>query len=141
MKTKVNEYEQQAKDFCAKYNVNFTATFIKNGKHFSDDDKNRDIYLILLSRNGKDFDFKFGQSIRNSAKTVLEAMRRIKPTRYDVLASITKYDPGTLENFCYEFGYDIDSKKTEKIYNAVQEEYKNIINLFGDIMEELNEIQ
>jgi hypothetical protein len=138
---KVNQYEQQAIDFCNKYNVGFSATFIKNGKHFADDKDNRDIYLIMLTRNGKEFDFKFGQSIQNSAKNALEAMRRIKPTRYDVLACLTKYDPNTLEDFCSKFGYDIDRKKAEKIYNAVKEEYKNVLNLFGDIIEELSEIQ
>lgn len=64
------------------------------------------------------------------------------PTEYDLLASLTKYDPGTLEDFCSEFGYDTDSKKAEKIYNAVKEEYLKVCALFNDAeMEELSEIQ
>lgn len=65
-----------------------------------------------------------------------------EPTSYDVLACLTKYDPGSLENFCDEFGYDLDSKSAEKIYNAVREEYLNVCALFGqDEMEQLIEIQ
>lgn len=65
-----------------------------------------------------------------------------KPTAYDVLACITKYDPGTLENFCAEFGYDVDSKKAEKTYIAVKDEWMNITRLFSesemDILREIN---
>jgi hypothetical protein len=65
----------------------------------------------------------------------------IVPTAYDVLASITKYDVGTFEDFCSEFGYDTDSKKAEKTYNAVKEEWLNINRLFTDAeIEELQEI-
>lgn len=64
------------------------------------------------------------------------------PTEYNLLASLTKYDTGTLEDFCSEFGYDTDSKKAEKIYNAVKEEYLKVCTLFNDAeMEELSEIQ
>lgn len=64
------------------------------------------------------------------------------PTAYDVLACLTKYDPGTFEDFCNEFGYDTDSKKAEKTYNAVLNEWQNIQALFSDSeIEELQEIQ
>ena len=42
------------------------------------------------------------------------------PTDYDILACLAKYNPGTLEDFCLEFGYDIDSKSAEKTYLAVK---------------------
>jgi len=64
------------------------------------------------------------------------------PTPYDVLACLTKYDPGTFEDFCGEFGYDTDSKSAEKTYNAVVNEWKNVQSLFSDAeIEELQEIQ
>jgi hypothetical protein len=63
------------------------------------------------------------------------------PTAYSILAAITKYDPGTLEDFCNEFGYDTDSRKAEKTYNAVKNEYQNVAMLFNDTeMQELAEI-
>lgn len=65
-----------------------------------------------------------------------------KPTAYDVLACLTKYNPGTLENFCSECGYDVDSKKAEKTYMAVKDEWMNIERLFTesemDILREIN---
>ena len=54
----------------------------------------------------------------------------IPPTAYDVLASITKYDVGSFEDFCSEFGYDTDSRKAYKIYKAVLKEWKNVELLF-----------
>jgi len=64
------------------------------------------------------------------------------PTAYDVLACLTKYEPGTFENFCSEYGYDTDSRKAEKAYNAVKEEYLNVSRLFTEEeIEQLQEIQ
>lgn len=64
------------------------------------------------------------------------------PTAYSILSCLTKYDPGTFEDFCSEFGYDTDSKKAEKTYNGVKEEYQNVAMLFTDEeIELLQEIQ
>jgi hypothetical protein len=64
------------------------------------------------------------------------------PTAYDVLACLTKYDPGSFENFCSEFGYDTDSRKAEKTYNAVKQEYDNLARLFNEAeLELMAEIQ
>ena len=58
--------------------------------------------------------------------------KRTKPSSYDILACLTTYDPDTFENFCSNFGYDTDSKKAEKTYNSVLDEWKNIQALFTD---------
>lgn len=64
------------------------------------------------------------------------------PTNYDILACLTKYDPGIFEDFCSEFGYDTDSIRAEKTYNAVKNEYMNVINLYSDTeIEQLAEVQ
>lgn len=64
-----------------------------------------------------------------------------KPTAYDVLACLTKYDPGTFENFCAEYGYDVDSRKAEKTYKSVKEEWMNVERIFTESeMELLREI-
>lgn len=65
-----------------------------------------------------------------------------QPTAYDILTCLTKYDPGTFENFCCEFGYDEDSRTAERIYFAVQKEYAQLTRIFtAEQMEELQEIQ
>lgn len=64
------------------------------------------------------------------------------PTEYDVLACLTKYDPGTFADFCSAFGYDENSKSAEKTYNGVVDEWKNVCMLFSDDeIQELAEIQ
>jgi len=64
-----------------------------------------------------------------------------KPTAYDVLSCLQKQDVGTFENFCSEFGYDEDSRKAEKIYNAVCKEWDNVKMLWSDAeIEKLQEI-
>lgn len=64
------------------------------------------------------------------------------PNEYDVLACLEKYDMGTFENFCSEFGYDEDSRTAERIYIAVIKEYKDLTRIFTEEqMEELREIQ
>lgn len=171
---KTTNYEQQALDFLNKTNTEFTAAFVKNGKHFEDDKYERDIYKITLTRGNRKFSFNFGQSLNKSGeyqvaehlqnkmwckqttggkiclnkeeykkllwltgieKDIIKNPNYSAPTAYDVLACLTKYDPGTLEDFCDECdecGYDLDSKKTEKVYNAVKDEYNNLCMLFSD---------
>lgn len=172
------DYQQQAIDFLHSTNTEFSAKFLKSGKHFDDDKEQRDIYEISLKRGNRSYTFKFGQSINCSgkykaltayAKSLVgqksfaneDEMKRIKvvnrfsliksdfslnknfaePTPYDVLACVTKYDPGTFEDFCSEFGYDTDSKRAEKTYKAVCDEWLNICKLFTDAeIEQLQEI-
>ena len=65
-----------------------------------------------------------------------------EPSKYDILSCLVKYDPGTLGDFCSEFGYDTDSRKAEKIYNAVEGEWLKVQSLFNDdeleILREIN---
>lgn len=77
-----------------------------------------------------------------TAKKELEAKKaEATPSAYDVLACMTKYDPGTFEDFCCEFGYDEDSRTAERIYFAVQKEYTQLARLFtAEQMKELQEI-
>lgn len=70
----------------------------------------------------------------------LEPVKTNKPTVYDILACLTKYDPGTFKDFCADYGYSDDSIKARDIYFAVQDEYSNVVRLFGDVMDELQEI-
>ena len=62
-----------------------------------------------------------------------------EPELYDILTCLTKYEVGTFENFCSEFGYDEDSRLAEKTYNAVVKEYEAMCRLFSD--EELEVLQ
>lgn len=62
------------------------------------------------------------------------------PSSYNILACITKYNPGTFSDFCSEYGYDEDSKTAEKTFIAVVNEWNECERMFSDLMEELQEI-
>lgn len=128
----MNDYKQQAIDFCIKHNVKMS--FIgepEYRKHFADDKVSRYVFKIKLTRNKKSYTFDFGQSIAEGSN---------EPDLYSVLTCLTKYDPNSFEDFCGDFSYDSDSRKSEKIYKAVCKEWQAVERLFGDILEELQEI-
>lgn len=163
----MTDYEKQGTDF-----LKLTATTIEIkplglGKHWPGDKHDRDIYSVTLSRNGRSFTFKFGQSIQNSAyfwrygnyergmsngigknhhkPTPLNEWDHNKdrslPTAYGVLTCLTTCDPGDLENFCADFGYDLDSRTAEKTHKAVVNEYTQLCTLYNTAeMEQLAEI-
>ena len=63
------------------------------------------------------------------------------PNAYDILSCLTKHDVGLFEDFCSEFGYDVDSRSAEKIYKAVVKEYEGLSMLYSDEeLEEMSEI-
>lgn len=64
-----------------------------------------------------------------------------EPTLYGVLSCLQKYDVGDFEEFCDMFGYDNDSRQTEKTYKAVVKEYEGLSNMFNeDELQLLSEI-
>jgi hypothetical protein len=146
-------YEQQAADFMTKTGATMKAELLGNMPHFDDAEEARDVYQITLTRGKQAYSFRFGQSIADSGTSVnrnrngktihdrkLITRKRIIPTEYDILAAVQKYDVGTFADFCSDFGYDEDSRKAEKIYFAVQKEWAGIERVFGDVIEELREI-
>lgn len=155
----MSEYIKQAKTFLKQTNTTFKAEFLENGYHFDSDKEPRDIYKITLTKGSREYTFNFGQSIIKSGKYKLYGkhpyndmvkMRNdsrqkynhgldfdknkeySQPTAYDILACLTDYDPGTFENFCDTFGYDVDSISTNKTYEAVKDEYSNVCMLWND---------
>ena len=97
-------------------------------------------YNLLNSKNLRNYiknhiDYNFIYSIDNIHYPV-------PPSPYDILSCLEKYEYNSFEDFCNELGYDTDSKKAEKLYNAVKEQYLNIISLYNDKeMELLREIR
>ncbi len=70
--------------------------------------------------------------------SLMESGKRV--TAYDVLSCLTKNDVGTFEQFCWEFGYDTDSRRAERTYKACKKEYANVTRVFGNCIDELMEI-
>jgi hypothetical protein len=122
MNNTISTYEQQAIDFANKYGVKLSIGE-PSYKDYWNDGTYRWVFPCSLKRGRNRYSFKFGQSIAEGSNN---------PTMYDVLACLTKYDPGTFEDFCGEFGYDTDSRKAYKTYKAVKREWENVAILFND---------
>jgi hypothetical protein len=131
------DYQKQAIDFLNATSTSFQATFKKHDFYFYGDKEQRDIFRVTLKNKLHTYRFNFGQSIADSTGD-----GENKPTPYDVLACLTKYEVGSFENFCGDYGYDIDSRKAYKIYKAVLKEWKNIEFLLTheqiELLQEIN---
>ena len=139
--TELSQYQKQAIDFAKEHNVKMSIKYVKYDYHFTGEKQKRHIYKVTLTRNKKRMSVNFGQSI-NAGKT--------EPTLYDVLTCLTKYDCGSFEDFCGDFGYSKyndectrENKDSKKIYKACCKEYEAVSRVFGDsdeCMEALKEI-
>jgi hypothetical protein len=132
----MNEYQKQANEFAEKYGVILTSKGVEYTKFFDMDTKPRYVFDMVLSRvvNGKkkSYRFKFGQSY---------ATGNVVPDMYNVLSNLQKYDPETYEFFLdnYDCSY-MSPKESYKMYKNTMKEWKGTEKLFGDIIEELREI-
>jgi hypothetical protein len=137
----LSEYEQKAQDFLKATGATVKFKFLKHGKHFPGDKDERDIFQFTIRKDKKYYMAKFGQSTSQSNGHGTKA-----PTAYDLLASITKHDPGTLEEFCSESGYNYESKQetliAKQTYKGVCLEYAALQRLFtAEQLELMQEIQ
>lgn len=123
-------YEKQAQDFLDKNKLTFTVKYLSWGPYFMDEKESRSIFRCVLRRGRKSVSFRFGQSIADGNKP---------PTPYDLLACITKSNPGDFENFCADYGFNSDSRKDYKSYLAVCKEWEKVERFFSS--EELEELQ
>ena len=68
-----------------------------------------------------------------------KALAADKIKAYDVLACLTKHEPGSFKSFCGDFGYDTDSISARDTWQAVCEEWEKVSSFFT--REELEELQ
>ena len=140
----MNEFTKLAKDFLKETNTRCTISYIdtvQNPWNATDICKywRHNRYRVRLDRNNKTYSFIFTDSYSNCENNK-------RPTCYDVLACLQKYEPywSDVFEFAEEFGYEFhsreDFKRVEKIFKAVCKEYKNVDRLFHDVMEKLAEI-
>ena len=136
----MSEYVKQAKDFLESCNATMKITYtgIDENKDW-DDKKLRNTYSVIITTPKGNMKIKFWDSIYNTEHA-------IKPTEYDILACLEKYDVGKFEDFVDEFGYDVsesdDLRCAKRIYKAVIHEYQNLCRCFTEEqLESLREIQ
>lgn len=138
--------EQLEKDWLSNYK-----TINKYYKDKYDSGKiSKNFYLSKINVNSKDLEGICHQIITSAVARELtkiifvnrETKNKIEPDMYDIIGCIQKYDVGTFDDFCSEFGYDNDSISALKTYKAVKEQYTNMCMLFTETeLELLSEIQ
>lgn len=127
----LNEYEKIAKDFCKKNHVKIWFSFIGR-KQWKEIGAAVNTYRVSIMTPIKSFTVTFHDSINH---TVTGA----RPTKYNVLACLTKYDPGSFEDFCNEFGYDEYNRNSMSTYRAVLKEWEKMEEAFTE--EQLEELR
>lgn len=143
--------------------VKIIIEFARFDYFFIEDNERRDIYDVTIKRGSKNYKFEFGQSIRYSGTFALydnagklvkvtrdsseivcslwERKRPKAPNAQDIIVSLTKYNPGTFEDFCQSYGYDTDSITAKKIYDRVVQEWLAVSDIFSEAeLEKLREI-
>ena len=131
---RTEDYEKQAIDFMEKTGTKIKFKSVKYDYHFFDDTKKRNIYKIVIKRNGKQMTIHFGQSYINTELGN-------PPVYHNMLACLTKEDPGDLYDFCDCFGYDWDDENAQKTHKLCEREWQKVNNLFEDVIDELREIR
>lgn len=127
----MSDIVKQAMDFAKKYGVKLSVLGHEY-KPMWGEKQSRYVFKCRLTRVRKSYTFEFGQSIANGSQ---------EPTMYDVLACLSKpCGIDTFEDFCDEFGYDYDSRRAERTWKGYQKEVAAMERLFGDVMDELYEI-
>lgn len=139
----MTDYERQAADFLKKHGAQMIISHATEcGEWLQSPMTGGYLYNVRINRNGKSWTFRF-----SDCKANYQTNRR--PTKYSVLACIEKYNPKDyaedMWDFAKEYGYKVTDKKsfdeTERIYKAVQKEYKNVMRMFGDCIDELRTIE
>ena len=120
----MSKYTEQADRFLKAHGLKFKAVYIEHGYHFPDDKEERDIYRLSIHRGRRSFSVRFGNSEAASDHG------NTPPRAYDLLAILTKYDPGTFAEFCGNYGTNEDSISGLRTYKAVIREWAKVSRFF-----------
>jgi hypothetical protein len=129
----MSQYAEQASNLLESLGIKFSAKYL-DWYHFEDELGYRNIYQLKLSR-----------LIKGARRSIIvrfeqrrtEGTENVVPSSYDLLASLTKYDPGSFESWCAEFGYNDDSRKAYAQHRSVVREWKKVQRFFSEAELEL----
>lgn len=157
------DYDKQAQDFCDKYGLKIEWRFLHHEdapeikrKYRDTPTAWRNIWMFTLSGNGRSYSATYRGSVRDACGNEVvnrtphkfgptwersRSTPRETPTTYDLLACLTKSNPGSFEDFCYDFGYDTDSRQGLGYYVALQAEWAGVQRVIPtEAMAEFQEI-
>lgn len=138
----ISVYEQQALDFLTntKTTMSVERTLENNCPNWDNEQHiHGDEYKITFKRGRKSASLHFWNSFMDKQNGEV-------PNAYDVLAAISgdfNTKDRTFEEFCSDYGYDIDSIKASKTYAAIVKQSINFSRIWDDSreIEALQEIQ
>lgn len=142
----MEEYENKAREFLnscpAELEVYYSGTSVN---HLWNEKQPRDMYSFVIKTQRGSMNGLFWDSIHNTQERRSKRKGPKHPGVYSILACLTKYDVGSMDDFMHEFGYEIKSAKDMSdfltTYNAVVKEYKDLCRIFTPKqMEMLREI-
>lgn len=168
----MNEYVKQAQDFLKESNAIMVIKFIGFTNPRWDKKNEHATYKITIKTKKGQMELEFYDSLQNTEllhyaqmnffddphykyqrkyKSLIpygdfeEKIKKGKPTPYDILACLTKYEPGSMEDFFSEFGFEINCAQDMfdffETYNACVKEYNDLCRIFTEEqMEKLREI-
>lgn len=93
------------------------------------DNEGRNKYKVTISNGNKPFSTVFYDSLYNTQKNLRSEDFHILYCVISDAQAVEYCD--TLEDFCDEFGYDMEIDKPNKIYKACQRAYDNLTDTFG----------
>ena len=133
-KDKRDIYSITLKRGARKYTFKFGQSIAKS-QHYKD----KNIPSRLYTLNGGNLKGGYKIDDLKNYQSYIELVQGEAPTLYDILSCLQKYEVGTFEDFCGDFGYDQDSRTALKTYKAVVKEYDKVCSLFSN--EELEVLQ
>lgn len=134
----MTDYNKQARDFLEDCGATMKMMYLgRNVNENWDEKRERDNYLVNITTPLGNMQVKFWDSVKNTIDNINRECSRLlrkKPTAHDILACLTTYDVGDIEDFISEFGLEIkkrgDFTRIQNIYNAVQKEYEDVCRCF-----------
>ena len=129
----MSKYVKQARDFLESCNATMDIIYLGTEVNKDWDEKReRDTYMVNIRTPKGNMQVKFWDSINNTIKNS-DAYRtnrlRIKPTVYDILSCLQKYDVGDIEDFANVF--QVCYRKGGNIKETIRNTYEIINDKMG----------
>lgn len=137
------DYEQQALDFLERVGAVMEILFV--GIEKPDwDNQGHTKYKVTIIRGEKRMYTEYYDSLNNT-HIYTNTGNFNHPSFYDVLSHLVKSDPGTLGDFVSEYGYEMKDHRTvtstTKTWMACVDQWRDVKRLFGDVLDEISEVE
>lgn len=145
----MSEYEKQAQEWLQKTGTELTIEYVEDveGFPFNNNDKMMHrAYKCTLKRTGAYIRLRHNSYEFPFYGSAADWENGEDPTEYDVLACLEYADPGTIDDFVAEYGYEVhdwsDVRRIEATYNAVKEQSRALSRMYSELeLDALSEIR